>query len=182
MLTQLQRWARRSTTRLLAIVLVTLIPVCAFAQDEERSSILGDVLKGVVLDPTTYAPAIIAYDGTSRDWKTSQPLFRAGFVEHNSRFTISGLPNDVLVSYSAGNRRILADAFANLQISIVNNVADRLFERVLIERYPEHRKLLRTLSWVERISFASFMAYRLSAAHYQQAQLNQQLARTYGLK
>jgi hypothetical protein len=34
-------------------------------------------------------------------------------MELNPRFTISGLPNDVPVSYSEGRRRILSDAVGN---------------------------------------------------------------------
>ena len=83
----------------------------------------------MVFDPTTYAPAIIAYDATMRDWKTSQPFFRNGFMEHNSRFTISGRANDVPVSYAEGKKRILADAAANLGMSALNNFTGRVFER-----------------------------------------------------
>ena len=36
----------------------------------------------------------------------------------------------------------------NLQMSVVNNVADRLFERMLLSRFPEHRKLVKTLGWI----------------------------------
>src|SRR5438128_9379226 len=97
--------------------------------DQNRPSLLLDVTKRVVFDPTTYAPAIIAYDATMRDWKSSQPFFQNGFVEHNVRFTISGRPDDFPVSYSVGQRRILADALVNLEMSAVNNFTDSMFER-----------------------------------------------------
>lgn len=170
----------------LAIVIVfaaligILIPSPVSAQ--EQHSPIGDTVKSVIFDPTTYAPAIIAYDATMRDWNTSQPFFRAGFVEHNERFTLTGRPNDVPISYEDGQRRILTDALVNLQMSVVNNVADQLFERMLLSRFPEHRKLVKTLGWIERVSFASYMSYQLSAQHYRQAGMNAQRAQQMGLR
>jgi len=149
---------------------------------QEQPSILGDTIKKVVFDPTTYAPAIIAYDATMRDWNTSQPFFRNGFVEHNERFTLTGRPNDMPVSYEVGRKRILSDALVTLEISVVNNTADRLFERMLITRFPEHRKMVQVLGWVERGAVASFMSYQLSARHYRQAALNTQRAQQMGFK
>ena len=170
----------------LAIVIVfaaligILIPLPVSAQ--EQHSPIGDTVKSVIFDPTTYAPAIIAYDATMRDWNTSQPFFRAGFVEHNERFTLTGRPNDVPMSYADGQRRILTDALVNLQMSVVNNVADQLFERMLLSRFPEHRKLVKTLGWIERVSFASYMSYQLSAQHDRQAGMNAQRAQQMGLR
>lgn len=180
-MTQLHRWAHRSIVVLL-IALTTLVPSRAWAQDQEQSSFVKDLFKGVVLDPTTYAPAIIAYDATMRDWNSSQPFFQRGYFERNPRFTISGRPNDFAVSYDAGRERILGDAWLNLQASLVNNVADRLFERALMTRFPERRKLVRTLGWIERVSFASYFAYRQSAAHYRQAAANEQRALQLGYR
>jgi hypothetical protein len=148
--------------------------------DDNRPSFLLDVTKRVVLDPTTYAPAIIAYDATMRDWKSSQPFFQNGFVEHNVRFTVSGRADDFPVDYGVGRRRILSDALANLEMSAVNNVTDSMFEHVLGERYPNHRKLIRALGWIEKSAFASYMSYRLSAAHYRQWQQNEQMASQLG--
>jgi hypothetical protein len=162
--------------------MVVLLPNSAIAQETDRGSAVGDVFKRVVLDPTTYAPAVIAYDATMRDWNTSQPFFRNGYFEHNERFTISGLPNDRPVTYEIGRRRILSDAFLNLQMSLANNVADQVFERMLVERFPTHHKLVRTIGWIERSAFASFMTYRLSAAHYRQASANQVLAAQMGFR
>jgi hypothetical protein len=157
-----------------------LFPLPVSAQ--EQPSPIGDTFKRVVLDPTTYAPAIIAYDATMRGWNTSQPFFRAGFVEHNERFTLTGRPNDVPMSYGDGQRRILTDALVTLQMSVINNVADQMFERMLITRFPEHRKLVRSIGWIERVSFASFMSYQLSAQHYRQAGMNAQRAQQMGLR
>ena len=154
----------------------------AIAQDQEQSSLLGNIARQVVLDPTTYAPAVIAYDATVRDWKTSQPFFHNGFMEHNQRFTISGRPNDVPVTYGEGQKRILADAATNLGMSALNNFTSRVFERMLIERYPDHRKVVKALSWVERISFGVYMSYALSKDHYRQAELNATRAQQLGYR
>ena len=173
---------RRARTCGLLIALMLCSSVCASAQDQDRSSPLGDVFKRVVFDPTTYGPAIVMYDSAHVDWKTSQPFFRNGFYERNPRYTVSGLPNDVPLSYGAGNRQIVSDALADLQISFVNNLTGNVIERVLVDRYPNHRRLWRTLGWVERISFASYTSYLWSAEHFRQARLNEQLARQYGYK
>src|SRR5580765_4150495 len=69
----------------------------AFAQNEKPSSGFAGVMKGVFFDPTTYAPAVIGYDATMKDWNTSQPFFQSGFVEHNQRFTVTGRPDDTAV-------------------------------------------------------------------------------------
>jgi hypothetical protein len=52
----------------------------------------------------------------------------------------------------------------------------------LIDRFPQRRKLVRTLGWIERSAFASFMAYHLSSQHYQQAAANQAYAQQMGFK
>ena len=171
------RWASVLTVTALTGI---LLPLTVSAQ--EQPSLLGDTVKKVIFDPTTYAPAIIAYDGTMRDWNTSQPFFRNGYLEHNERFTLTGRPNDRPVSYEVGRGRILSDALVNLEMSVVNNVADRLFERMLMDRFPQHRKLVHVLGWVERGAFASYMSYQLSAQHYRQAAANTQRAQQLGFQ
>jgi hypothetical protein len=123
----------------------------------------------------------VAYIGTKKDWNTSQPLFRYGLNELNPRFTISGLPNDVPVSYEEGNRRILRDALFNLQTSLIANTTVNTLEYVLVRWSPEHRKLWRRLGWVERISAAAALSYYLSHQHFEQAVRNEQNARQMGL-
>lgn len=174
------RRAYRAATCGLALALMLVSPFRAVAQEDRQSSFLTDIAKRVAMDPTTYMPAVIAYDATRRDWRTSQPFFEHGFLERNPRFTMSGLPNDLPVSHGEGNRRIAAGVLVNLQVSLVNNLAENFIERVLVERHPEHRTLWRTLGWMERIAVASYASYRLSIEHYRQAQRNQELARQYG--
>jgi hypothetical protein len=76
----------------------------------------------------------------------------------------------------------LNDAFLTLEMSLINNVSSQIFERVLIDRFPQQRKLVRTLGWIERGAFTSFMAYHLSAQHYRQASVNQAYAQQMGFK
>src|ERR1700722_10337182 len=126
----MRKWHQHSAWRTVALVivgasLVSHSSIVASAQEQERSSPASTIVKQVVLDPTTYAPAVIAYDATVQDWKTSQPFFRNGFMEGNPRFTISGLPNDLPVSYAEGMRRIAADGVRDLGLSLFNNVTDR---------------------------------------------------------
>ena len=161
---------------------IVLTPAIASAQSDTGSSPFWDVTKSVVFDPTTYAPAIFSYTSMKMDWDTSQPLFRNGWVEQNHRFTTTGRPNDVPLSFTDGNKKIRNMALMHLQESVVNNLAANVFERVLAQKYPEHRKLFKTLSWVERIAFSSYMSYRASANHFKQAERNKQLALQYGYR
>jgi hypothetical protein len=171
-------------TRLVTVLTALLLFSAggAVAQDRVERSFIPDVITRVVLDPTTYAPAALAYDANMRDWRTSQPFFQHGFNESNARFTVSGLPNDVAVSYGAGQRIIRADTLESLKRSAINNLAEQIIERALVNKYPNHRKLVRAVGWAQRISFASFKAYRLSAPHYRQAGQNEQLAEQLGFK
>jgi hypothetical protein len=136
----------------------------------------------VIFDPTTYAPALISYESTKLDWDTSQVFFRNGYVEGNPRFTISGNPNDTPMSYRRGNRLILTDTLENLGGSLANNFLERTFEQMMIERFPNHPKLMKTLGWIERSAFASYWSYRLSANHFRQWQDNKRMAAELGLK
>jgi hypothetical protein len=168
----------------LAIVFCVLailsVPSFASAQEEPHSSIVWNATKSVLFDPTTYTPALMSYESERMDWNTSQGFFRAGWLEGNSRFTKSGLPNDVPLSYSAGNAQIRRDGLARLQQSVLNNLGASIVERALSTRYPEHRKLFRAASWIERISFASYASYLASADHFKQTRKNRQMAREYG--
>ena len=171
---QVKHWA--------LVTILILTPAIASAQGETDSSLFWDVTKSVVFDPTTYAPAALAYTSMKMDWESSQPLFRNGWVEQNHRFTVTGRPNDAPISFADGNRKIRQMALLHLQESVINNVAANLFERVLAEKYPQHRKLFKTLSWVERIAFSGYMSYLASANHFKQAERNQQLAAQYGYR
>jgi hypothetical protein len=172
----------RAINRGILLTIIILTPTFASAQDNTGSSVIWDVTKSVVFDPTTYAPATFSYTSMKMDWNSSQVLFRNGWVEQNYRFTLSGRANDKPISYADGNRKIRQMALLHLQESIVNNVSANVFERVLTSKYPQHRKLFKTLSWVERIAFASYVSYLASASHFEQAERNRQLALQYGYR
>ncbi len=176
MLSKRRTWipTTKGLMTLLAIAVLSF-PSTLSAQDEQRSPFLLDLAKEVIFDPTTYAPTIIAYDATMRDWNSSQIFFENGYLERNPKFTVSGRPNDVPMSYDAGRRVILKDAFIHMQVSGIHNATTRIFERMLMERYPENRKLIRVLGWVERSVFASYLAYQLSHKHYEQAGANKRV-------
>jgi hypothetical protein len=165
-----------------AIVLIVLglVPGAVWAQPEERRPFGWDVARSVLIDPTTYAPAILSHEAMRRDWKTSQVLFAHGWVEVNPRFTVSGRPNDIPVDYQEGTSRIHRASLTILYYSGLNNVGAQVTERLLVARYPHRKTLIRTLSWVERIAFASMLAYNSSANHFRQVSNNRRLASEYG--
>jgi hypothetical protein len=167
------------------IALFLLLASAAGAQDikPETSglpSLASNLTKGVVFDPTTYAPAAILYTSMRLDWETSQPFFRHGYLEANDRYTISGRSHDVPVSFAQGKRQILTDSLLNLPMSFANNTTSRVAERLLMNRYPDHPKLIRALGWIERTAFAGYMSNRLAAKHFRQWQQNVELARQLG--
>jgi hypothetical protein len=90
------------------------------------------------------------------------------------------LANDAPLPYDEGKDRIRAASLKVLQYSALNNALAGVGERLLIAKYPRRKKLIRTLSWVERIGYASFIAYRNSADHLRQAGTNRRLAREFG--
>ena len=169
--------ARRCCSLVLILVLSFAAPTLAQEQDrEKRTPFAVELLR----DPTTYVPAGLLYTSMRLDWASSQPFFQNGFLEDNARYTVSGLPKDRPLTYGEGNTKILKDSLAVLPASFVNNALTHMIERRLSDRYPEHRKLWKTLSWVERVAFASYVSYRLSAPHFRQWQKNERLALQYG--
>ena len=152
----------------------------ASAQDQDRSSAVFDIFKRVVSDPTTYVPALVSAEAQYLDWQSSQVFFQHGSLERNPEFTVSGRADDTPVTYEAGNRQIVNDAFRTLGSSLVNNVTVAIVERALIKRYPTHRKLLRGIGWTERIAYASWLSYRQSATYFHQWRRNGELAQQFG--
>jgi hypothetical protein len=183
----MERWhplPRIFAAGLAAAALVVGIDARAFAQDrsDRGGSLVGRVAKGVLLDPTTYTPAVLSYGGMRLDWDSSQVFFQHGFIERNARFTMSGLPNDLPLGYHSGNHRIVSIALDNLQTSLVNNISDRIVEEWLLAKYPDHPRLVKTIGWVERIGFASYLSYLRAGPHFKQWQQNQRLAGEMGLR
>jgi hypothetical protein len=177
--------SRYLTTLALAIILLCAAATASAQTPVERRSATGfvvDLTKDIVFDPTTWAPASLSFAATRLDWNSSQVFFRQGVLERNPRFTVDGRSPGAPIGYGEGNRKILGDTLAILQMSAVNNVSTHLLERLLARRYPDRRKLLRTVSWIERIAFASYWSHRLSAAHFEQWRTNERLAREFGYK
>jgi hypothetical protein len=164
----------------LAVTLVLLAAPVLCAQDPDRRPFVPDVIAKVILDPTTYAPAIVAWKATRLDWDSSQIFFRNGASEHNPRYTVSGRVDDTAVGDAAGNHQILMDAIGNLKLPLLHHASVRVVERLLMSRYPNHRKLLGTIGWIERAAMTSYLSYRLSVAHLRQWQLNERRARQFG--
>jgi hypothetical protein len=152
------------------------------ARTERERPLLTDTIRRIVLDPTTYAPAAIVYTSLHLDWKSSQPMFRAGYNEAHPGYTISGLANDVPVDYREGQRRNRNVALNLLGRSIANNAVSSVVERMLIEKAPQKRKLIRVLGWIERTAFASYFSYVLSEQHFEQWKKNEAMARQIGAK
>jgi hypothetical protein len=165
---------------LIAVPLTILLLASSSASAQDQPSFMADLVKKVIFDPTTYAPAGVAWEAARLDWRSSQVFFQHGFVERNPGFTVSGNGDDKAIGYTAGNRQILIDAVGNLQLSVVNNVFARVTERLLMPRYPNHRTLLRRIGWIERNAMASYLSYRLSAGHLRQWRQNERLAHTLG--
>lgn len=182
MLTRQHFSLRFIATLVMIATLILTSAQFAFAQDEKRSSAFVDVVKGVIFDPTTYGPALIGYHATMKDWNTSQLFFQNGFVEHNARFTVTGRPDDTASSYTVGRNQVFKDAVAVFGVTAAQNATSRIVERALLHRYPEHRKIVKTIGWIQRISVASLMSYQLSAGHYRQAQVNAQRTAELGLR
>src|SRR5437762_64567 len=136
MLTRQHFPLRFVATFVLILALVLASAPFASAQEEKRSSTFADVVKGVAFDPTTYAPALVGYHATMKDWNTSQPFFQNGFVEHNQRFTVTGRPDDTALGYMVGRNQIFKDAMTTLGVTAAQNATSRIVERALLQRYP----------------------------------------------
>jgi hypothetical protein len=171
--------------RVAAVAVLTMgsaLSLSAQAEEPVRTRFVPDIVKGVALDPTTYAPGLITYGAMRLDWNSSQVFFRNGYVEQNADYTVSGASNSASISHGAGNRRIAADSLTILQLSLAHNVTARIFERVVADRYSTHRKLVRVIARIERIAAASYLSYAMSAMHFRQWRRNEQLAGELGYR
>jgi hypothetical protein len=183
---QRRRRIGRAQLRVLLVVGLALASVIAASAQEHPydvdTALVREVVRRVAVDPTTYAPTIVVHTARQLDWSSSQPLFALGYVEANPRYTTTGLPAGPPVPYAVGNRRIVGDTVGLLAKSAVNNTASAVIERMLIARAPQHRRLIRTLGWIERASFGAYWAQRLSSRHFHQWRENERLARQLGAR
>jgi hypothetical protein len=178
-----------SQVRCFLVALLEALIFCAtvpcMAQDEPgpftSASLVKEIARETLADPTSYAPATTLYVSARLDWNSSQSFFRNGSLEENPRYTISGLPHDIPLSYGAGNRRILMDALSIvLPVSFANNAVSRVAQSVLTQRDPAHHRRWAALGWIERTAVASGLSYGLSVRHFQQWQRNERLAAQLG--
>jgi hypothetical protein len=163
-----------------ALVIAGAMDAAAQPASDRGAPLLAEVAGRVARDPTTYAPTIVVYTARQLDWSSSQPLFALGYLEANPRYTISGRADDTPIGYAAGNRRVARDTIGLLGWSAGNNATCALVERALISRAPQHRRLIRTLGWIERGAFAAYWSHRLSRRHFAQWRANEDLARALG--
>ncbi|HOC18737.1 MAG TPA: hypothetical protein PKK95_10735 [Vicinamibacterales bacterium] len=157
-------------TAILAVLLAAFAAAPAHAQSiaEHARGVALDVLK----DPTTYAPAAASEIGKTLDWVSSQRFFAAGYVEANPHYTISGLPHDRPVSRATGHRLNLEVSLRVLGYSAANNAINHAATRALSARFPQHKRLIRIASIVERAAFAVGTGYLNSAKNFRQWRKN----------
>jgi hypothetical protein len=189
-LDRILRHVRRAWCCVFASLAALIFCFCAtvpcLAQDQDGQETFAgvplaeEIAKKTLTDPTSYAPATLLYVSSRLDWDSSQPFFKRGSLEENPRYTISGLPHDVPLSYGAGNRRILMDALSILPISFANNAVSRVAQTALTERDPAHRRRWAVLAWIERTAVASALSYELSVRHFRQLQQNERVAAQLG--
>ena len=151
-------------------ILRTLIVLCLFATPAYAQL-------GIFTDPTTYTPAIIYSIAAQQDWRTSQVFFAHGWKETNPRFTKERTSPGTPVSYARGMGTIRGYSALVLAHSVVNNLAVGAVTLHLTKRWPHKRKLIKTLGWVEKVTFASILTHSTSTPHFKQANLNRKLAK-----
>ena len=140
-------------------------------------------VKGVIFDPTTYASSCYRLLCDDERLEHVSTVLSEWLSEHNARFTVTGRPDDRAINYVAGRAQILKDAAAAAWAwRGSRNATSRVVEHALLSRYPDHRKVVTTIGWIQRISVASLMSYRLSADHFRQADTNTQRAVELGLR
>jgi len=154
----------------------------ASAQTKEPSPSVSAIIKSVARDPATFAPVALKYVAMRLDWESSQIFFQHGFVEHNSRYTISGLEDDLAVSHGTGRRRLAMDSLKLLTRTVPQNFAERATEALLIRRFPQHRTLFLVAGRAARIASASYLAYSWSRPNIGQWRRNERLAAQMGFK
>lgn len=173
---------RTALSSLFCLILLTGFGQKTMAQEEQVGQIFKNTAKNVVLDPTTYAPTVLSWFSKKLDWDSSQIFFRNGYVEANPDFTVNGLPYDKPISHSTGNVRIIKISLPVLSLSVLNNFAISMPERILIRRHPSHKKLIKSISWIDKIAMASYFSYKYSQPNFSQWQTNNRMAHKLGLK
>ncbi len=165
---------------LVCLVLLTGFGREAMAQNKVAGFVKG-VAKDVLVDPTTYGPLGASLLGKKLDWDTSQIFFEHGHGEMNPNYAVNG-PGSKAVSYATGNRKLVVESLLNFQLSIGNNAVTSAAERLLLMKYPEHRKLVKTIGWIEKVAANGYIGYYFSHLNFHQWQANKDRARQLGYK
>ena len=84
----------------LVVAVLMLSAASAFSQPQEYASSVPALVKSVVFDPTTYLPAIVAWESTRLDWRTSQVFARVEIF----RLPWSHVRGDAQCRRAAANR------------------------------------------------------------------------------
>jgi hypothetical protein len=63
----------------LVVAVLMLSATSASSQPHDYASFVPALVKSVLFDPTTYGPAIVAWESTRLDWQSSQVFFQHGF-------------------------------------------------------------------------------------------------------
>ena len=171
---------KTSVALFLSVVLLSL-PTQANAQGR-FVQFVGGVAKDVAADPTTYGPFGASLVGKKLDWDSSQIFFRNGHYELNPDYTVSGRPNDRAISYGAGNRKLVIRGLSALYWSLGNNGVVSAGERLLLKKYPEHRKLIKTIGWIEKVAANGYIGYYSSRKNFRQWRTNENMARQLGYR
>lgn len=165
---------------LLCLVLLVGLSQEVMAQNRISGFVKG-IAKDVLKDPTTYGALGASLLGKKLDWDSSQIFFEHGHGEMNPNYAVSG-PGSKAISHAAGNRKLVVESLLNFQLSIGNNAAVSAAERLLLKKYPEHRKLVKTIGWVEKVTANGYIGYHFSNRNFRQWRINESRARQLGYK
>lgn len=102
----------------LAIAALAMLSTAPVSAQEPEAPFVSSIVKGVLLDPTTYAPAGIRYGAMRLDWASSSVFFQNGFGENNDRYTQSGISGSAAMGHRAGNLQIARDSLGTFQLSL----------------------------------------------------------------
>jgi hypothetical protein len=82
-----------SVSRVIVVTLMMLVASAAAPQEQAREPFMPGVLKKVIFDPTTYAPAVVAWEATGGRLRES-----AAFVGEQRVRAGDGAPADAAIS------------------------------------------------------------------------------------
>ena len=183
MVTRQQYWLRcLATSAIITVLLVLTTAQLRLCTGERRpSSPVADIVKGVVLrsnDICARSHQLRCNDARLEHVAAVFPQWLRG-----AQRAVSPSADGQTIRRSVtrwARTRFSRIRLRHSALAAAQNLSSRLVERALLARYPEHRKMVKTIGWIQRIGLASLMSYHLSAAHYRQAGYNVTRARELG--